>query len=134
MAAKGAQALTAAEKNEAILALTRTRKVLIRVVGLLLDIDLSVRERALVMQRLAETEELLRELDAMLGKRLGMSDGKVDPEAVTRAKRPPDRMYIVGEQLPAWLPLPGIVRCYERGLEWVLPAESLTVRVNWDEA
>ena len=67
----------------------------------------------------------------VLGKTaLGESDGEVDPEAVTRIKQSVDPMYTVGGHSLMLPPLPGSVRPYEMGLEWVL-AEGLTLRINW---
>jgi hypothetical protein len=67
----------------------------------------------------------------VLGKRtLGVSDGNVEHETIERVKRTIDPMYTVGDQSLALPSLPGIVRRYEMGLEWVL-AEGLTLRINW---
>jgi hypothetical protein len=67
----------------------------------------------------------------VLGKTaLGESDGDLDPETITRAKQTVDPMYTVGGRSLILPPLPGVVRPYEMGLEWVL-AEGLTLRINW---
>jgi len=66
----------------------------------------------------------------VLGKTgLGASAGDVDPEAITRVKQSLDPMYTVGGAPFNLPPLPGIVRRYEMGLEWML-AEGLTLRIN----
>jgi hypothetical protein len=67
----------------------------------------------------------------VLGKTtLGTSDGGVAHEGVERAKQSIDPQYTVGGKVLQLPPLPGIVRPYEMGLEWVL-AEGLTLRINW---
>jgi hypothetical protein len=70
-------------------------------------------------------------LQGRLDKRvLGESEGDVTPEAITQAKAIIAPMYVVGERHLGLPPLPGAVRRYEMGLEWVL-AEGLTLRINW---
>jgi hypothetical protein len=75
---------------------------------------------------------ILPPLIAELGKRSLGRRGRRDvpPAAVTRIKESVDPLYTVGGQPLSLPPLPGEIRPYEFGLEWVL-AEGLTLRINW---
>jgi hypothetical protein len=75
---------------------------------------------------------LLPPLTGLLGKpALGESSGDgIDTGEITLAKASVDPMYTVGGKHLGLPSLPGIIRRYEVGLEWVL-AEGLTLRVDW---
>ncbi|HTA34745.1 MAG TPA: hypothetical protein VK721_15090 [Solirubrobacteraceae bacterium] len=67
-----------------------------------------------------------------LGKRAlaDSGDDGIDADDITLAKASIDPMYTVGGQRLGLPPLPGIIRRYEVGLEWVL-AEGLALRIDW---
>jgi hypothetical protein len=74
---------------------------------------------------------IVQPMIGVLGKMaLGLSEGDVGPEMIVRAQQSIGPMYTVGGRVLILPPLPGIVRRYEMGLEWVL-AEGLTLRINW---
>jgi hypothetical protein len=74
---------------------------------------------------------IVKPMLGVLGKMgLGASEGDVDPDHVTIMKKTVDPTYTVGGWPVHLPPLPGIVRRYEMGLEWVL-ADGLTLRINW---
>jgi hypothetical protein len=105
------------------------------------------RDEALLLlnEHIAETVSVVLEMDnggnalavlppfaGLLGKReLGESGGEgITAGDITLADASVDPTYTVGGQHLALPPLPGIIRRYEVGLEWVL-AEGLTLRIDW---